>query len=165
MAGGSGAQRVPNAPEVPVGEQSGWWQHPKARARGSSLGTARDVGLEGLGSEQQSVQQGELVWVVMHLHPCSRVFSHAWRCPFLGVCFRGKGLGMLSWGEALGSFLGLSRGAQGQTSLQIPLTPPAPCHRHCLGLCHQAVPAASPHPAGRAVLPSQPPPVLSDSVL
>lgn len=61
---------------------------------------------------------------------------------------------MLSWGEALGWFLGLARGARGQTGSQIPLTPPAPCHRHCLGLCHQAVPATSPHPAGKAVPPS-----------
>lgn len=54
---GQGAQRVPNALGVSVGEQSGWWQHPKARARGSSLGTARDAGLEGLGSEQQGVSR------------------------------------------------------------------------------------------------------------
>lgn len=48
---------------------------------------------------------------------------------------------MLSQDEALGWFLGLSRravprpGARLASScpqcLQIPLTPPAPCHRHC----------------------------------
>lgn len=95
-----------------------------------------------------------LVWVVMHVHPCSHVFSHAWRCPFLGVCFRVGRTRDAELGRALGWFLGLARGARGQTGSQIPLTPPAPCHRHFLGLCHQAVPATSPHPAGKAVPPS-----------
>lgn len=88
---GRGAQRVPNAPGVPVGEQSGWWQRPKARARGSSLGTAGMRGWKVWG--QSSRVFTALVWVVMHVHPCSRVFSHARRCPFLGFVWGGKDSG------------------------------------------------------------------------
>lgn len=87
-------------------------------------------------------------------HVCSAMHG----APFLGVCFRvgrtqdaesGRGPWLVSGSVQEGS----RACAWGQTGLQIPLTLPAPCHRHCLRLCHQAVPAASPHPAGRAVSP------------
>lgn len=61
-----GAQRVPHAPGLPVGEQSGWWQHPKARVQRNSLGTAQDVGLEVLGLGQQGLQQSESAGVRGH---------------------------------------------------------------------------------------------------
>lgn len=161
---GRGAQRVPNAPGMPVGEQPGCWQHPRATAWGSSLGTARDVGLEGLGSGQQGVQQPGSAGVCDHA--CASLLTCVQVCVALSfpLALGWGGLGMLSRDEAFGWFLGLSRravpalGARLASScpqcLQIPLTPPAPCHRHCLGLCHHAVPSASPHPAGRAVPPS-----------
>lgn len=87
-------------------------------------------------------------------HVCSAMHG----APFLGVCFRvgrtqdaesGRGPWLVSGSVQEGS----RACAWGQTGLQIPLTLPAPCHRHCLRLCHQAVPAASPHPTGRAVSP------------
>lgn len=46
----------------------------------------------GQGSRVFSSQRA-LVCMVMHLHPCSRVFRCAWHCPFLGVCFGVEGLG------------------------------------------------------------------------
>ncbi|XP_072701785.1 MAP kinase-interacting serine/threonine-protein kinase 2 isoform X1 [Ciconia boyciana] len=49
---GLGVRRVPSAAGMPVGEWPGWRQHPRATAWGSSLGRARDVGPEGLGSGQ-----------------------------------------------------------------------------------------------------------------
>lgn len=63
---GQGAQRVPHAPGVPVGEQPDWWQHPKARVQGNSLGTAQDVGQEVLGLGQLGLQQSESAGVCGH---------------------------------------------------------------------------------------------------
>lgn len=136
-----GAQGVPNAPGMPVGEQPGWWQHPRAMAWGSNLGTAWNVGLEGLGSGQQGVQW--LGSAGVHGHARASLLVCVQVCVALSfpLALGWGGLGMLSQDEALGWFLGLSRravptpGARLASScpqcLQIPLTPPAPCRRHC----------------------------------
>lgn len=104
-----GAQGVPNAPGMPVGEQPGWWQHPRAMAWGSSLGTAWNVGLEGLGSGQQGVQW--LGSAGVHGHARASLLMCVQVCVALSfpLALGWGGLGMLSQDEALGWFLGLSR--------------------------------------------------------
>lgn len=104
-----GAQGVPNAPGMPVGEQPGWWHHPRAMAWGSSLGTAWNVGLEGLGSGQQGVQW--LGSAGVHGHARASLLMCVQVCVALSfpLALGWGGLGMLSQDEALGWFLGLSR--------------------------------------------------------
>lgn len=76
-----------------------------------------------------------LVFVVMHIHPCSRVFRRAWHCPFLGVCFGVGRTGDAESGRApwlvSGSVQVSSAHAQGQTGLQLPPVPPDPPDTPC----------------------------------
>lgn len=74
--------------------------------------------------------QGALVCVVVRVHPCSRVFSCAWHCPFLRVCFgvgrtRDIELGQGPW-LVSGSVWVSGAHARGQTDLQLPLDPLTP---------------------------------------
>lgn len=108
----------------------------------------------GQGSKVFSGQRA-LVCMVMHVHPCSRVFRRAWHCPFLGVCFGvgrtwAAGSGPCPW-LVSGSVQASGARARGQTGLhcpQIPLTPPAPATGTALGCATKLCPLPAPIPLG-----------------
>lgn len=129
-----GAQGVPNAPGMPVGEQPGWWQHPRAMAWGSNLGTAWNVGLEGLGSGQQGVQWLGSAGVHGHARASLLVCSGV-RGTVLSSCCgvgrtrdaeSGRGPWLVS-----GSVQASSAHAWGQIGLQLPPVPPDPPDTPC----------------------------------
>lgn len=147
---GLGAQRVPSAPGMPVGWQPGWWQHPRATAWGSSLGRARDAGLEGLRSGQQRLggagSDGGWGELGMHVHACACVSMCVHVCACMALPFpqsllwgregmrMGEGLGMLNRDEAFGWFLPRRAGlvwASERHPCSEPGWPPAPQNTPC----------------------------------